>query len=176
MSDQAIFWLGFKVFAWKRFITVMQWMFAAFGLYNLVDRKHKRLIHSWLVGLRERTKTTVVPPVVKLRTLLGYGSLSVIVMAGGAAGLLNLVFTHNGKPIPFWPTFFPVALLLSMFAVIAGEIIFVLSLLRSSVRGVQRHGPPVLAWLLDYRNANRNVTVLIFIMLTVLTVVQLILI
>jgi hypothetical protein len=175
MSDQAVFWLGFKVFAWKRFVTFIQWLLAGSIFFNLMKKKHKRAFHARLVKLRDQTQNVVVPPVVKFRKVIGYGALFVSVVAAGLAGVLHLFFTQNGKPVPFWPTFFPFALLLSILAVIVGEIVIVVSFFWSGLRGFQRYAPPVLAWLFDYRTFDRNVTILVFVVLTAVTALQILL-
>ncbi len=172
ISDQAIFWLGVKVFWWKRLITMLQLVLGSSILLTLVTAEQKRRISERMSELRSKAADIAVPPVVRFRTLAKWFGLIVIAFATGLAYLTHVFVQQNQQPVPFWPAWFFWAFILALLALPMAEIIIAVSMLRTGIRGLQKYSPPLLAWFLDHERFDRNVTVTIFVGLVLVTGLQ----
>jgi hypothetical protein len=177
INDHAIFWFGLKVFWWKRFITFGQLLLGSSIFLTLVTTDQKQQLHAKLVELREKSSRVVVPPVVRFRTLLTWFAPIVVGLAAVLALLTHVFITQGAsrQPISFWGAWLVWLFLLALASAPLAQIILALSVLRTGLRGVQRYVPPVLERLLHHRRFDRNVTLTVFVLLTLVTVLQIVL-
>jgi hypothetical protein len=174
INDQALFWCGVKVFWWKRFITLVQLFLASSIFLNLMTAERKKKFHAILVERKTMSSNVVVPPVIRFRTLLKWFVPSVLTLAAGLAFVMHLSVAHGGsrQPIPFLAAWLVWTCLLTVIAVPMTQIIVTISMLRTGIRGLQRYAPRMLEWLLHYERFDRNVTVAVFVVLALVTLLQ----
>ncbi len=174
IADHAIFWFGLKVFWWKRFITFFQLLLGSSIFLALVTAEQKRKLHAKFVELRHKSVGVVVPAVVHFRTLLKWIIPIAVTLAAGLALLTRLVVTQgtNHQSISFWGAWFIWTFVFLLVSVPLAQIVITLSALRTGIRGVQRYAPPALEWLLHHERFDRNVTMMVFVLLTLVTSLQ----
>jgi hypothetical protein len=170
ISDQSFFWFGVKVW-WKRFITFAQLLLASSIFLNLMTSEIKQRLHAKLVESNDNSLNVVVPPVIRFRTLLKWFVPAVLTLAAGLTFVMHLAVAQ-GQPIPFLAAWLVWAFVLTLIAVPVAQIIVTISMLRTGIRGIQRYAPRMLEWLLHYERFDRNVTTIVFALLTLVTLLQ----
>jgi len=172
VSDQFIFWFGLKVFWWKRFVTLAQLVLASSIFLNLMTAERKRRLHASLVELQERTSSIKVPDIIRFWTLLYWFIPIIAGLAVSLAMLMHWFVKVNGHAISFSEAWLGWAIILTLICIPLAQIILTLSILRTGVRGLQRNVPRLAAWLLHYERFDRNVTIIVFALLALVTALQ----
>ena len=169
ISDQAIFWLGLKVFWWKRLVSAVQILVGSSVLLTLLTREQKLRIDQMLAKMAGQAKTVRVPPPIRLRTIAKYMATAIVVVATTATlGLASYRGPTSGTSVV--GMFVVFSLLLTAIAVPLAGIAVSLSVAVTSVRFGQRYLPRALAWLGHSERIDRTLVVLPFVILVAVSV------
>ena len=170
--DQNIpLWFGLQVFWWKRLLSGLQILFGAIVLTGLMTQQHKVRLHEWLTDLAQRAESVRIPSVWRVRDVLKVVVPIVAILALIIAWLGSLR-THSGAPFPLTGVFFLMffVLMLAMIPIVA--LMIEMSLLFTLYRASRRYVPPMLAWLFHHERIDRTITVLNFVLLLLVSVIQ----
>lgn len=175
MSDQAIFWLGVKVYWWKRLIAVVQMVLGSSILLTLVTAEQKRKLSDALEERGQRAEGVFIPPVIRFRTVAKWFGLGIALLSPVMAFLTHLFVQQNHEPFPFVLAWLLWGFLLALLSLPMAEIIIAISMLRTGIRGAQHHVPKLLAWFLHHERFDRHVTIAVFVALVLVSSLQILL-